>query len=168
MFPNKFFRKHHKMFKTFFPNISGNYPEHCELFSNIFSLDTLKCFQTCSGTFWKVLMVHSEMFPNKLFRNLFFWTFLATIQNIVSCSQNIYSFDTIEIFTYLFWELFECLGTFWKVLMEHSEMFPNRFFRNILSLMEHSEMFPNKFFRNILKCLCSGTFSMFMNIFKKF
>ena len=60
-----------KCSKLFFPNISGNYPEHCELFSNIFSLDTLKCFQTCSGTFWKVRMVHSEMFPNKLFRNLF-------------------------------------------------------------------------------------------------
>ena len=133
------------------------------------------------------------MFPNKFFKNilkcskLFSKHFLATIQNIVSCSQNIYSFDTIEIFTYLFWELFECLGTFWKVLMEHSEMFPNRFFRNILSLMEHSEMFPNKFFRNNLKCSnffrtflaiiqnnvsCSQTFSlhfeMFTNLFVNF
>jgi len=106
------------------------------------------------------------MFPNKFFKNilkcskLFSKHFLATIQNIVSCSQNIYSFDTIEIFTYLFWELFECLGTFWKVLMEHSEMFPNRFFRNILSLMEHSEIFPNKFFRNIFRehFECSWTF----------
>jgi len=64
-----------KMFKLF-SNISSNYPEQCELFSNIFT------------TFWNVY---------KLVR-----------------------------------ELFECLGTFWKVLMEHSEVFPNQFFKNIL------------------------------------
>ena len=108
-----------KCSKLFFPNISGNYPEHWELFSNNFSLDTLKYFQTCSGTFWKVLMVHSEMFPNKLFRNLFFRTFLATIQNIVSCSRTFIHFGT-----------FECSGIFKKVPMEHSESF--WMFTNIL------------------------------------
>ena len=121
MFPNKFFRKHLKMFKTFFPNISGNNPEHCELFSNIFSLDTLKIFsnlfgnilKSSNGTFWNVSkqIIQKSFFPNissnypehcELFSNIYslwhFWMF----RNILKSSN----------------------GTFWNYLNVH-EHFKN-------------------------------------------
>ena len=53
--------------KSFFPNISSNYPEHCELFSNIYSLWHFWMFmnilKSSNGTFWNFLNVH-EHFKN--------------------------------------------------------------------------------------------------------
>ena len=53
--------------KSFFPNISSNYPEHCELFSNIYSLWHFWMFRnilkSSNGTFWNYLNVH-EHFKN--------------------------------------------------------------------------------------------------------
>ena len=62
MFPNKFIMNIFQSSK-FFLNISDNYPEHCELFSNIFhfTLWNVYSFFECSGTFWKVL---KEIFLN--------------------------------------------------------------------------------------------------------
>ena len=98
-------QEHFKKFKKN-SNISRNYPEHCELFSNIFhfTLWNVYIFFECSGTFWKVL---KETFLNvfkqiirehfKKFKT-FFWTFLAIIQNIVSCSQTFFT-SHFEMFT---------------------------------------------------------------------
>jgi len=53
--------------EIFFPNISSNYPEHCELFSNIYSLWHFWMFRnilkSSNGTFWNFLNVH-EHFKN--------------------------------------------------------------------------------------------------------
>ena len=137
-----------------FLNLSDNYPEHCELFSNIF----LKCLQTCSGTFRmfrnisKSSKEHSEMFPNKLFRNIFLehfecsWTFLKSSK-----------------------------GTFWNVskqnLQEHFKMFKTFFWTFLAIFIQNIVSCFQIFFHLTLRNVYKLVRKLFLNVqehFEKF
>ena len=158
MFPNKFFRNILES-SNFFLNISGSYPEHCELLSNIFSLDTLKCLQTCSGTFWMFRDIlisskgHSEMFPFIFLMNIFkskkkskhfrqlsrtLWVVLKHLGNILWLVLKYIQFNNLKCFT-------KYLGNFLNVL-EHFTKFQRTFrnvFKCLLNVLELFESFKN-------------------------